>query len=204
MGIFFLRCSRSFLFDMGHISFRTAFVIDDEVPKEEARRVNCHFSSLHENPVKGWREGADPRGHRHRLGCRARTRPPAIAIGSARIGQASTLSDHRGSRWQAVSRAATCLGQSASRIEIVFERVVRPSRRVLCQCDRIHTLRAAELAQRPIEARAVGKQSVEPQQVWTKSFEDRDGVREGCAPLSTRSRVVLLCSKSFACLPDIA
>ena len=131
MGIFFLRCSRSFLFDMGHISFRTAFVIDDEVPKEEARRVNCHFSSLHENPVKGWREGADPRGHRHRLGCRARTRPPAIAIGSARIGQASTLSDHRGSRWQAVSRAATCLDQSASRIEIVFERVALPSRRDL-------------------------------------------------------------------------
>ena len=69
-------------------------------PKAEALSRNRHFSSLHENPVKGWREGADPRGHRHRpIGC-ATTCPLANALGSARIGQPSALSDNRWSRWQ--------------------------------------------------------------------------------------------------------
>ena len=79
------------------INPKAEFVIDGL----DQKRKRAAFSSLHENPVKGWREGADPRGHRHRLSCRARTRPLASAIGSARIGQPSTLSDNRGSRWQA-------------------------------------------------------------------------------------------------------
>ena len=52
------------------------------------------FSSLHENPVKGWREGADPRGHRHRLiGC-ATTHPLGNALVGARIAHLHTLSDY--------------------------------------------------------------------------------------------------------------
>ena len=90
------------------------------------------FSSLHENPVKGWREGADPRGHRHRLiGC-ATTCPLANALGSAPASVIRARSATIGGRaGKSVSRAATGLDQSASRIEIAFERVVRPSRRVL-------------------------------------------------------------------------
>ena len=118
------------------------------MPKSGSAFVNSRFSSLHENPAKGRREGADPRGHCHRLSGRARTRPLASAIGSARIGQPSTLSDNRWSRCQ--------VSQSSRN---------RPG---------------------------------------SKRFEERDCVREGCAPLSTLSLVVILCSKSFACPPDIA
>ena len=47
---------------------------------------------MHENPVKGWREGADPRGHCHRLiGC-ATMRPLASALVGARIAHLHTLS----------------------------------------------------------------------------------------------------------------
>ena len=58
------------------------------------------FSSLHENPVKGWREGADPRGHCHRLIGRLTTHLLASALGFAHISQPSTMSDCDLSRWQ--------------------------------------------------------------------------------------------------------
>ena len=109
------------------INPKAEFVIPGLVQKRKSAGV---LSRLHENPVKGWREGADPRGHRHRLGCRARTRPLTSAIGSARIRQPSTLSDNRGS-------SALSSSQSSRN---------RPG---------------------------------------PKRFEDRDSVREGCAPLST-------------------
>ena len=111
-------------------------------PKAEARSSIVAFQAC-ENPVN-----ADPRGHRHRLiGC-ATTRPLASALGFACIGQPSTLSDNRWSRWQ--------VSQSSRN---------RPG---------------------------------------PKRFEDRDCVREGCAPLSTRPLVVILCAKSLACPSDTA
>ena len=58
------------------------------------------FQACTRTQSKDGGEGADPRGHHQRLGCRARTRPLASAIGSAHIGQPSTLSDNRWSRCQ--------------------------------------------------------------------------------------------------------
>ena len=100
MGTFLGSIPIRFWIDLGHISFRTAFVIDGRCPKAEARSSIVAFQACTRTPVKGWREGADPRGHRHRLiGC-ATTRPLASALGFACIGQPSTLSGNRWSRCQ--------------------------------------------------------------------------------------------------------
>ena len=71
-------------------------------PKSGSRQASFEVLA---NQGKCWRDGADPRGHRHLvahgrvIGC-AWTRPLASALGSARIGQPSTLSDNRWSRCQ--------------------------------------------------------------------------------------------------------
>ena len=105
-------------------------------------------SSFFRGPWKWLLPTADPAIRRHRLvGC-LEAHALASALGSARIGQPSTLSDNRWSRWQVSQSSRNSPG--------------------------------------------------------SKRFEDRDCVREGCVPLSTRPLVVFVCAKSLACPSDTA